>query len=51
MIFFAIMCFICLPVVAVMLVDVKKTNAMAQTALYETKKLEAKLKPKENEDE
>jgi hypothetical protein len=51
MILFASVCFILLPVITVMLVDAKKTNAMAQTALYETKKLQAKLKPEKTGDE
>lgn len=43
MIFFAIVCFVLLPVVAMMLIDVKKTNVSAQAALLENRKLEKKL--------
>ena len=51
MIFFAIVCFMCLPVIAMMLIEVKKTNAIAQAALTETKKLKAELKPKKELDD
>jgi hypothetical protein len=53
MIFFATVCFICLPIVAVILIDAKKTNATAQAALLEVKKLRAEIKAvkKEQEDE
>jgi len=33
-----------------MLIDVKKTNVMAQAALAETKKLKAELKPAKKEE-
>lgn len=54
MVFFGIVCFICLPITAMMLIEAKKTNAVAQAALTETKKLRAELKPvkkKEEDDE
>jgi len=53
MIFFATVCFICLPIVAVILIDAKKTNATAQAALLEVKKLRAEIKAvkKEQDDE
>ena len=51
MVFFGIVCFICLPVAAMILIEAKKTNAVAQAALVETKKLQAQLKPKRMNDE
>ena len=46
MVFFGIVCFICLPVAAMILIEAKKINANAQSALVETKKLQQQLKPK-----
>jgi hypothetical protein len=46
MVFFGIICFICLPVAAMILIEAKKINANAQSALVETKKLQQQLKPK-----
>ena len=46
MVFFGIVCFICLPVAAMILIEAKKINATAQSALVETKKLQQQLKPK-----
>jgi hypothetical protein len=52
MIFFALICFITLPISAMILMEAKKTNAVSQAALTETKKLQRELKPKkEAEDE
>ena len=51
MVFFGIVCFICLPVAAMILIEAKKTNAVAQAALVETKKLHAQLKPKKEADD
>ena len=50
MVFFGIICFICLPVAAMILIEAKKINATAQAALVETKKLHAQLKPKKEAD-
>ena len=46
MVFFGIVCFICLPIAAMILIEAKKINATAQAALVETKKLQQQLKPK-----
>jgi len=46
MVFFGVVCFICLPVAAMILIEAKKVNATAQAALVETKKLQQQLKPK-----
>lgn len=53
MLFFAIVCFVTLPISVFVLMDSKKTNADAHAALAETKKLQAQLKPvkKEKDDE
>jgi hypothetical protein len=52
MLFFAIVCFILLPVTAFVLIEAKKTNAVAQAALVEAKKIRAELKPvKKDSDE
>ena len=54
MIFFALVCFMLLPVIAMMLIDAKKTNISAQAALLQNKKLEKKLEKllkKEQDDE
>jgi len=50
MVFFGVVAFICLPVAAMLLIESKKTNASAQAALVETKKLQAQLKPKKDEE-
>ena len=50
MVFFGIVCFICLPVAAMILIEAKKINATAQSALVETKKLQQQLKPKKEMD-
>lgn len=53
-VFFALVCFLLLPVVGMMLIDVKKTNNSAQAALLENRKLEKKLEKllkKEKDDE
>ena len=50
MVFFGIVCFICLPVAAMILIEAKKINANAQAALVETKKLQQQLKPKKEMD-
>lgn len=50
MVFFGIVCFICLPVAAMILIEAKKINASAQAALVETKKLQQQLKPKKDEE-
>ena len=50
MVFFGIVCFICLPIAAMILIEAKKINANAQAALVETKKLQAQLKPKKEMD-
>lgn len=44
MLFFAIVCFICLPIMAVILIEAKKTNVAAHAALMEVKKLRAEIK-------
>jgi hypothetical protein len=44
MLFFAIVCFVTLPVVAFILLEAKKTNVIAQDALAEAKKIRAELK-------
>ncbi len=49
MLFFAIVCFIMLPVTAMVLIEAKKTNVTAQAALIEAKKIRAELKPKKEE--
>ena len=46
MVFFGVVCFICLPIAAMILIEAKKINAVAQAALVETKKLQQQLKPK-----
>lgn len=51
MVFFGVVCFICLPITAMILIEAKKTNAVAQAALTETKKLKAELKPKKELDD
>ena len=51
MVFFGVICFICLPVAAMILIEAKKINANAQAALVETKKLQAQLKPKKEMDD
>lgn len=51
MIFFAIVCFITLPISAMILMESKKTNAVAQAALIEAKKIRAELKPKKEADD
>ena len=53
MLFFALVCFMTLPLSVFILMDSKKTNANAQAALAETKKIQAQLKPvkKEKDDE
>lgn len=51
MIFFALVAFITLPISAMILMEAKKTNAVAQTALTETKKLQRKLEPKKEADD
>ena len=51
MVFFGIVCFICLPVAAMILIEAKKINATAQAALVETKKLQQQLKPKKEKDD
>ena len=50
MVFFGIVCFICLPIAAMILIEAKKINASAQAALVETKKLQQQLKPKKEMD-
>lgn len=50
MIFFGIVCFMCLPISVFILMDAKKTNANSHEALAETKKLQAELKPKKDSD-
>lgn len=49
MLFFAIVCFILLPLEVMMLIDIKKTNIRSQEALSEVKKIKAELKEKKNE--
>jgi hypothetical protein len=49
MLFFAIVCFVTLPVAAFILVEAKKTNVVAQDALAEAKKIRAELKPVKKE--
>lgn len=44
MLFFAIVCFVTLPVVSFILLEAKKTNVIAQDALAEAKKIRAELK-------
>ncbi len=51
MIFFALVAFITLPISAMILMEAKKTNAVSQAALTETKKLQRELKPKKEEDD
>jgi hypothetical protein len=51
MLFFAIVCFICLPIAAFILIEAKKTNVTAQAALAEAKKIRAELKPKKEQDD
>jgi len=53
MLFFAIVSFICLPIAAIILIEAKKTNVVAQSALIEAKKMRNELKPvkKEENDE
>ena len=49
MVFFGIVCFICLPIAAMILIEAKKINADAHAALVETKKLQSQLKPKKEQ--
>jgi hypothetical protein len=49
MLFFAIVAFMTLPISVVILMDSKKTNANAQAALAETKKIQRELKPVKKE--
>ena len=49
MLLFAVICFILLPVTAMILIEAKKTNVTAQAALIEAKKIRAELKPKKEE--
>ena len=51
MVFFGVVCFICLPITAILLIEAKKTNVTAQAALAETKKLQAQIKPKKEQDD
>ena len=52
MVFFGVVCFICLPVSVMILIEAKKTNVDSHAALAETKKIQAQIKPKkEQEDE
>ena len=51
MVFFGAVCFAGLPIAALILMDAKKTNANAHAALAETKKLQAQLKPKKEQDD
>ena len=51
MVFFGIICFICLPVAAMILIEAKKYNADTHAVLLETKKLQAQLKPKKEADD
>jgi hypothetical protein len=50
MLFFAIVAFMTLPISVVILMDAKKTNANAQAALAETKKIQREIKPVKKED-
>jgi hypothetical protein len=51
MIFFGIVCFMCLPISVLILMDSKKTNANSHEALAETKKLQAQMKTKKETDD
>ena len=53
MLFFAIVCFVTLPIATFILIEAKKTNVVAQDALAEAKKMRNELKPvkKEKDDE
>lgn len=51
MLFFATVSFVMLPVSVFILMDSKKTNANAQAALIEAKKIRAELKPVKKEKE
>jgi hypothetical protein len=47
MVFFGCVCFVCLPIAAVLLIEAKKTNVAAQAALAEVKKLKAEIRKKD----
>ena len=51
MVFFGVVCFICLPIAVMILIEAKKLNVEAHAALVETKKLQAQLKPKKERDD
>jgi hypothetical protein len=51
MVFFGIVCFITLPISVFISMDAKKTNANSHAALAETKKIQAELKPKKEEND
>jgi hypothetical protein len=50
MVFFGIVCFVCLPISAFILMEAKKTNVTAQDALAEAKKIRSELKPKDQDE-
>ena len=50
MLFFAIVCFVTLPIAAMILLEAKKTNVVAQSALIEAKKIRTELKPVKKEE-
>ena len=51
MVFFGVVSFITLPISVFILMDAKKTNANSHAALAETKKIQAELKSKKEEDD
>ena len=51
MVFFGIVAFICLPISVFILIEAKKTNANSHAALTETKKIQAEMKPKKEQDD
>ena len=51
MVFFGIVAFICLPISVLILIEAKKTNVNSHAALTETKKIQAELKPKKEQDD
>ena len=51
MVFFGVVAFICLPISVMILVEAKKTNKDSHAALTETKKLQAEMKPKKEQDD
>ena len=51
MVFFGVVAFICLPVSVMILIEAKKTNVDSHAALTETKKIQAQIKPKKEQDD